>query len=210
MNGMQSASDFSVVRERWNGRYRAGEHTWTDPDPLLLHLYEEFIAPLFPQDGPGPRRGLDLAGGAGRHAIWMAKQGWQMTLADLSDEATTLARQNAQAAGVELQTVCEPDIDTLTRASASPGGQYDLIMVFQYLDRSLFPAMRTAIRPGGLILYKTHTMDHLEIGDGKGPKDPERLLRRQELLRVFAGARVLSYNETVVRRGTQCLLAQMS
>ena len=72
MNAMQSASDFSVVRERWNERYRAGEHTWTDPDPLLLHLYEEFIAPLFPQDGPGPRRGLDLAGGAVRSALLRA------------------------------------------------------------------------------------------------------------------------------------------
>jgi tellurite methyltransferase len=111
---MQSAPDFSVVRERWNERYRAGEHTWTDPDPLLLPLYEEFIAPLFPQYGPRPRRGLDLAGGAGRHAIWMAKQGWQMTLTDISDEATTLARQNAQAAGVELQTVCEPGAQSLS------------------------------------------------------------------------------------------------
>jgi len=202
---MQSPPDFSVVREQWNERYRAGEHTKTDPDPLLLHLYEEFIAPLFPEPG----RGLDLAGGAGRHAIWMAKQGWHMTLADLSDEATTVARQNAQAAGVELQTVSEPSIDTLVRASASSAAQYDLIMVFQYLDRSLFPAMRAAIRSGGLVLYKTHTIDHLEIGDGKGPKAPEHLLERQELLRVFAGARVLYYNETVVRRGTQCLLAQI-
>jgi len=205
MNAMQPPPDFSAVREQWNERYRAGEHTGTDPDPLLLHLYEEFIAPLFPELG----RGLDLAGGAGRHAIWMAKQGWQMTLADLSDEATAVARQNAQAAGVELQTVSEPGIDTLMRASASTAAQYDLIMVFQYLDRSLFPAMRTAIRPGGLILYKAHTIDHLAIGDGKGPKDPEYLLQRQELLRVFSGARVLYYTETVVRRGTQCLLAQI-
>lgn len=205
MNGMQPPPDFSVIREQWNERYRAGEHTATDPDPLLLHLCDEFIAPLFPEPG----RGLDLAGGAGRHAIWMAKQGWHMTLADLSDEATAVARQNAQAAGVELQTVSEPSIDTLMRASASPAAQYDLIMVFQYLDRSLFPAMRTAIRPGGLILYKAHTVDHLAIGDGKGPKDPEYLLQRQELLRIFAGTRVLYYNETVVRRGTQCILAQI-
>ncbi len=200
------------MRERWNERYRAGEHTWTDPDPLLFHLYEEFIAPLFPEGG----RGLDLAGGAGRHALWLAKQktgianqGWQMTVADLSDEATSMARRNAQAAGVELHTLSEPGIDTLMRASSSPEQQYDLIMVFQFLDRSLFPAIRTAIRPGGLILYKSHTIDHLEIGDGKGPKDADRLLERQELLRVFAGARVLYYNETVVRRGTQCILAQM-
>jgi 2-polyprenyl-3-methyl-5-hydroxy-6-metoxy-1,4-benzoquinol methylase len=209
MDDMRSAPDFSAAREQWNERYSAGEHTWTDPDPLLLHLYEEFIAPLLPPNGPEARRGLDLAGGAGRHAIWMAKQGWQMTLADISDEATTIARQHAQAAGVELQTVSEPGIDTLIRASASISARYDLIMVFQYLDRSLFRAMRTAIRPGGLILYKTHTIDHLEIGDGKGPKNPDYLLERQELLRVFAGARVLYYNETVVRRGTQCLLAQM-
>ncbi len=205
MDTIQFPPSFSATREQWNERYRAGEHTATDPDPLLIHLYDEFISPLFPKGG----RGLDLAGGAGRHAIWMAKQGWQMTVADLSDAATAIARQHAQTFGVELQTVSEPGMDTLMRSSSSPEQQYDLIMVFQYLDRSLFPAIRTAIRPGGLVLYKAHTIDHLEIGDGKGPKDPTHLLQRQELLRVFAGARLLYYNETVVRRGTQCILAQM-
>jgi hypothetical protein len=216
---MQSAPSFSASREQWNERYRAGEHTSTAPDPLLFQLYDEFIAPAFPYGG----RGLDMAGGAGRHAIWMAQQtpgpaqqriepaqqpGWQMTLSDLSDAATALARQNAAAVGAAIQIVNEPAIDTLTRA-ASPGAQYDLLMVFQFLDRSLFPDLRAAVKPGGLIIYKAHTLDHLEIGDGKGPKDPAHLLERQELLREFADFRILFYHETMVRRGTQAIVAQM-
>lgn len=202
---MQSAPSFSASREQWNERYRAGEHTSTDPDPLLYQLYDEFIAPTFPHGGCG----LDMAGGAGRHAIWMAQQpGWQMTLSDLSDTATALARQNAAAVGTAIQIVSESAIDTLTRA-ASENARYDLLMVFQFLDRSLFPAIRAAVRPGGLIVYKAHTLDHLELGDGKGPKDPSHLLERQELLRQFSGFRVLFYHETVVRRGTQAIVAQV-
>ena len=191
-------------RAHWNERYRAGEHTALDPDPLLLHLHEEFIGPLFPEGG----RGLDLAGGAGRHAIWLAKQGWRMTLADFSDEATRIAVLHAKEAGVPLEVLNETGMETLTRAAASPENSYDFIMVVQYLDRALFPAIRKALRPGGLVFYKTHTLDHLTLSQSR-PRDPNFLLERQELLRQFAGGRVLYYNETVTRRGTQAILAQM-
>ncbi|MHB1022956.1 MAG: class I SAM-dependent methyltransferase [Acidobacteriaceae bacterium] len=202
---MSSAPSISATREHWNQRYRAGEHTSTDPDPILLQFYDEFIAPTFPHGG----RGLDMAGGAGRHAIWMAQQpGWQMTLSDLSDTATALARQNAAAVGAAIQIVNEPAIDTLTRA-ASENARYDLLMIFQFLDRSLFPAIRAAVRPGGLIVYKTYALDHLQLGDGSGPKDAARLLERQELLHRFSDFRVLFYHETIVRRGTQAIVVQV-
>ena len=58
-------------RDKWNRRYREGSHGSHEPDPLLLHAYENFIEPLFPEAG----RALDVAGGVGRHAIWMAEHG---------------------------------------------------------------------------------------------------------------------------------------
>ena len=196
-------SESRIDREGWNSRYRAGQHTRPEPDPLLFHLYEEFIGPMFPRGG----RGLDLAGGAGRHAIWMAKQGWRMALADLSDEATDIAARHAAESGVPLEILNEPAAETLAHA-ASTENQYDLIMVVQYLDRSLFPGLRKALRPGGLAFYKAHTLDHLALSESS-PRDPDFMLDRQELLGQFAGLRVLHFNETVARRGTQSILVQM-
>ena len=200
---MPSPANYTAAREQWNERYRQGMHTLMEPDPLLFQLHDEFLAPLFPQAG----RGLDLAGGTGRHAIWLAQQGWRMTLADLSDTATSMAASNATAMGVELDIETGPAAPLLASA-ASAGAGYDLIVVIQFLDRSLFPAIRAALKPGGLLLYKAHTLDHLHLGDGNGPRDAEHLLQRQELLEAFAGMRVLYYQETVTRRGTQCMLAQ--
>jgi len=60
------------VRERWDARYRAGAGA-REPDPFLA-------AAAAWRTEPG--RALDLAGGAGRHALALARAGWRVTLAD--------------------------------------------------------------------------------------------------------------------------------
>ena len=64
-------------RERWNARYLEEAET-PPPSPFLLAL-----------DGVLPRRGraLDVAGGSGRNALWLARRGLDVTLADVSDVA---------------------------------------------------------------------------------------------------------------------------
>src|SRR5262245_55862732 len=62
-------------RERWNAKWRerAGE----------LELPASFLsehAYLLPTTG----KALDLAGGAGRNAIWLARRGFEVTLVDIS------------------------------------------------------------------------------------------------------------------------------
>jgi tellurite methyltransferase len=84
-------------RTTWDERYRCGHLTTTEPNPFLTDAYTRFIAPRFPVQGFGaePQTALDLAGGAGRHALWLAQRGWQVTLMDISSEGLTLARKHA-------------------------------------------------------------------------------------------------------------------
>src|SRR5215211_7845992 len=72
-------------REKWNARFRE-QRQLASPSPFLLEL-----------DGILPRRGraLDVAGGAGRHAIWLARRGLEVTLVDISDVALDIARRQA-------------------------------------------------------------------------------------------------------------------
>ncbi len=177
-------------RTSWNERYRKGDHGPSEPDPLLVHAYEEFLEPVFPNAG----HTLDLAGGLGRHAIWLAQRGWRVKLLDISDVVIAEARRRA---GPLMQRVdFEVEDTTNFRALA----QYDLVLVFFFLQRQIFSDIVKALRPGGVLIYKTYT--ELQLKFGKGPTDPMHLLRTNELLHSFQrDLKVLHYAETVRERG---------
>ena len=74
-------------RRRWDARYRAHKPGLRQPSGSLVAL-----ADLMPQGG----RALDVAGGTGRHALWLARRGLDVTLADLSGVAMELAWREAR------------------------------------------------------------------------------------------------------------------
>jgi 2-polyprenyl-3-methyl-5-hydroxy-6-metoxy-1,4-benzoquinol methylase len=183
-------------RESWNRRYAEGEHMAFEPDPFLLTAYGEFIQPLFPRHGVA----LDVAGGLGRHAIWMAELRWKVTVVDISEVAFEKAQRKAEERGVA--------IDFLVRDlnSWSPDRKkYDLILVFFYLQRDLFPALEAALKPGGLLLCKTYTEEHKKFQGG--PSREDYFLKENELLRAFPSLRTLYYRETVQEKGIAELVA---
>ncbi|MFZ3262835.1 MAG: class I SAM-dependent methyltransferase [Terriglobales bacterium] len=187
----------SSEREHWNQKYREAPEAWREPDTFLPRAFSEYIRPLFPLGGSA----LDLAGGAGRHAIWLARQGWEVTLIDISDTGIEQARQNAGALASQIHFV----VDDLTGFAASQT-QFDVVMAFFYLDRKIFPEIVKSIRPGGLLAYKTLTIAQLELAGG--PKDPAHLLEKDELLRLADGLEVLHYREEVAKKATAELIAR--
>ncbi len=121
-------------RERWNAKFLRGEAQSVDPDALLIEACSDVT----------PGRALDLAGGAGRHALWLARRGWNATLADVSDEGPAIAAQRAAEAGLALPLRREPAAETLAWASHHP---FDLIVVFWCLLREDLPALPLALVP---------------------------------------------------------------
>lgn len=178
----------------WNRKYSEGSHASLAPDPLMVSAYEEFLA----QSTPGSA--LDVAGGVGRHAIWLAQRGWHVKLLDISEVGVDLARKNAQAAlaasGKEAPMTAA--VVDLNSAQELGHEQYDLILVFFYLQRELFPALISALKPGGFLIYKTYTTEQRRFS---GPSHPMFLLEPNELLRAFASLRILHYHETIAEKG---------
>ncbi|MBI1739807.1 MAG: class I SAM-dependent methyltransferase [Acidobacteriales bacterium] len=187
----------SDERERWNRKYRENPEAWLDPDPFLAQAFSKYVQPLFPRGGSA----LDLAGGAGRHSIWLAKQGWKVTLMDISETGIELARRNAGPLAPHIHFV----VDDLTQFRASQTG-FDLVIGFFYLERGMFPEILKAVRPGGLLVYKTYTVEQLKLSSG--PKDPSHLLEPKELLRLVEGLQVLHYSETVAEKATAEIVAR--
>lgn len=207
----------------WDRKYRERSHASLEPDPFLVSAYSEFIA------GSSPGSALDVAGGAGRHTVWLAERGWKVKLVDVSEVGIELARKNIEAHLHDPITKL-PHLSRLPRRAAdhqlrSPSmitaevqdlrvnhdlgnERYDLVLVFFYLQPSLFPALISALKPGGFLAYKTYTVEQQRFAGG--PSHPMHLLKPNELLHAFASLRILYYRETIHQRGLAELVALKS
>jgi SAM-dependent methyltransferase len=184
-------------RTSWNQRYREGSHSSLKPDPFLVDSYQEFLQPLLPAGGTA----LDVAGGVGRHAIWLAKRNWKVDLVDISEVGIAQAKKNARRYLAKIQFL----VHDLKKFSF-PSNRYDVVLVFFYLERSIFPDLLRALRPGGLLLYKTYTLAQRKFGGG--PTHPMHLLKPNELLHAFSKLQILFYRETIRDRGIAELIGR--
>ena len=141
------------------------------PSPWLAQVED-----LLPRSG----RALDLAAGTGRNAVWLALRGLEVTAVDRLPDALERAERLARRVGVAL-TARAAD---LRRSVERPAGAWDLVSVFRYLNRDLFPWIRAAVAPGGLVVFETF------LGEGRGKR-----LRPGELEAAFEGFEILRARE---------------
>jgi dihydroneopterin aldolase len=138
-------------------------------------------------------RALDVACGNGRHALYLAAQGFEVEGIDRDDER--LATLSATAAQRRLHlTVKQVDLERSTEERPEfPANTYDAIVVCFYLHRPLFPWLVEALKPRGVLLYETFTIDNYVRH--RHPRRWEFCLAQNELLRLTSSLRVLSYDE---------------
>ena len=135
-------------------------------------------------------RALDVAMGSGRNSIYLAGMGFEVEGVDISPEAVETARQLARANGVTLRAEV---VDLEKNYLISPT-TYDLIICFNYLQRSLIPQIKAGLKYGGMIVYETFTVDQIQFGR---PRNPDFLLHYNELLNMFRDFRCLRYREGI-------------
>ncbi|HEX9445991.1 MAG TPA: methyltransferase domain-containing protein [Candidatus Binatia bacterium] len=167
-------------RKRWNEKH-AGGRGEEAPSAFL----EEILGSrswLIP-----PGRALDVATGKGRNAIFLAAKGFRVDAVDISAAALQEARRAARAKGRAVHFI-EADLEH----ADLPAAAYDLVVNFNFLERALISQMKSALKPGGHIIFETHLIDQKELGH---PKNPAYLLGHNELLDLFKDFRVLYYRE---------------
>lgn len=72
---------------------------------------------------------------------------------------------------------------------------YDVVMIFNYLDRARMPDWLDAVRPGGFLLAETF-LDQQRL-QGWGPQSDEHLLRSGELMQLTAGFELILGREVI-------------
>ena len=159
------------------------EHEWTrltferEPHHTLefrvgMHIMGKYLP-------PPPARVLDVGSGPGRYAIALAKQGYQITLFDLSGEELALARRMAQEAGVAGR-IEGYEQGTASDLSRFAGGQFDCVLVMGPLYHVITEDARLAVvreslrvlRRGGVVVAAI--INHLGVARDGLTKFPEQ------------------------------------
>ncbi len=172
----------SDMSTEWDRKYSEGEYlSERNPSRLL----SEFL-PSIPVG-----RALDIACGEGRNAIYLARHGFEVDAIDISEVAINRGRGAAGDMRINF-------IATDLEGFKIPANTYDLIINFNYLQRSLVQEIKKGLKGGGHIIFETYTLEQQKFGP---PRNPDFLLGPNELLRLFNDFHIVYYREGVVKEG---------
>ncbi len=174
-------------RTHWDIKYEHGLPSLEKPDPFFLSTFDQFVSDSFPNGGTA----LDLAGGIGRHALWLARRNWQVTVVDISEVAIRKLGQNAQQLDLTLNLLA---LDA--KEYAFEPASFDLVVMFYHLDRDICPQVVSTLKPGGFLICKSSVC--WDSYEGTAPANI-RPLTKGEILSLFPELPVLHHQERPVR-----------
>jgi len=175
----------SAARDRWEAEY--GE-TGYEPNREAT----PFLVETLGSEAPG--LALCLAAGAGRNAVYLATLGWQVTATDISATGLQWLNRWARECGVDVESVVTDLV------SWEPGTTcWDLVTMVSYLQPAFFPAIRRALRPGGLFLF--HTFGPKQLEQSWGPRSAAHLAEPETVRSAFQDWELLRFEEGVFPRG---------
>jgi SAM-dependent methyltransferase len=160
---------------RWNRRYLAHTRaTFAAPRPFLVEQ-----AGWLPSEGLA----LDLAMGLGGNAAFLLARGLQVVGIDIADVAV----HRAKARWPQIMAI----VADLYQFEL-PAATFDAITSFYFLQRDLWPQIRRALRPGGVLIMETLTQAQRTV---QADIDPQYLLQPGELHCAFTELDILVYRE---------------
>ena len=168
---------------RWNERYKTLPPPQNPSDLLLRYI-----------DRIKGKDVLDIAAGLGRHSRILAESGCKVDAIEYSDVALESLRKipGVNAIEIDLENGCSLE------------KSYNAILCFNYLNRDIYDFMISNLNKDGIILFETFVFDE---ENECAPKNPEFLLKKNELLKVFSSLHIIEYKESyVIKQSNQKVL----
>jgi SAM-dependent methyltransferase len=174
----------------WDERYAGRELLWTaEPNRFVVQEASTLM----------PGRALDVACGEGRHAVWLAERGWQVTGVDFSRVGIEKARQLEDLRGVHVDWVVA---DLVEYRPEDQAFQLVIVLYLQLPAALRGPIVRraaSAVASNGEFLLVGHDSSNITRGYG-GPQDPTVLYTAEEVVRDLRGTGLRIEREERVER----------
>jgi SAM-dependent methyltransferase len=169
-------------RATWEERHRKAAPG--DPEPSLIEMM-----PLLQ-----PGIALDIAAGTGRNSIALARGGWRVVAADFS--VTGLGALAGVAHRDNLKI--DPVVADLEESFPFRRNAFDVILNVSYLDRTLLPQLKCALRPGGALFFDTFLIDEADQAGHGHLRNAHFTLDHYELRTLLDGLELMRYREGLV------------
>ncbi|MFJ5717007.1 methyltransferase domain-containing protein [Neobacillus sp. NPDC093127] len=181
-------------RNKWNNKHKERISHLEEPKPnARLENLASYL-----KGGPA----LDLACGLGGNSLFLARLNFQVQAIDISDVAVNYLQDIAakQKLAIYPQLSDLTEITTLNLQKNS----FNLVVITNYLDRSLFPLVKSIIKEDGYFFMETFYMSpkHENLGVSNQYK-----LEPGELLAEFGDWKILFYEENE-QEGRQTIFCQ--
>ncbi|MCK5719995.1 MAG: methyltransferase domain-containing protein [Thiomargarita sp.] len=164
---------------KWNKHYQTIDSASIPLPCQVLKHYSHLL--------PTAGTALDFACGLGANALFLAQHGLNTYAWDYA--ATAIKHLQIQAKKQQLKLNTEiRDIIAYPPAANS----FDVIVVCHFLDRNTIAKLIQALKLNGLIFYQTFTQISI---NSSHPKNPDFLLKNNELLRLFSDLQLVIYQE---------------
>ena len=168
--------------EKWNNKYRDRLKRIEQPKPneRLQNLSQYLQGGL----------ALDWACGLGTNSLYLAESGYEVDAYDISEVAVGHLKEQAEA----NQLTVMPHLGDLENWSQFDLKEeaYDLVSITYYLDRSIFPLVKSLVKENGYFFMETF---FLSPQKAKQDVSDQYKLRPNELLSEFRDWHILYYEE---------------
>jgi len=142
---------------------------------------------------PAQGQVLDLACGKGQNGLVLKQHNIDVLFADIQQMHLDhlVAHEN-----IDQSNVWCADFESETKIDAVKLSQMQLqgVIVFRYLHRPLFDALKKSVKPGGFVIYETFTEQNKQFGR---PSRDQFLLKKDELKTLFKDWDILFYFEGI-------------
>ena len=172
------------ARERWDAKYADWHEPGAPSDFVTDH------AELLGDSSTA----VDLAGGTGGTALWLAAQGIETTLVDVSERALEIALIAAADRGLPLLTL-QADLEAEPLPTAAELGSergWGTVVCSNFLHRPLLRVLERLLVRGGLAFVQIATVDNLLYNARPGRP---YLVERGELPGLCSGLETVSFEE---------------
>lgn len=164
---------------KWDKKYQDVSSLLEDrkPSDKLINILEEIKG----------KKVLDVACGTGRNSIYLAMNGFDVDALDISQVALeTLKNKGYKNIFCKVVDLDEYEI---------PKNSYDLVVMTNFLDRSLISKLSNSLKLKGVLFIETYMEDQI---NEKTPSNPDFLLKKDELKTFFDDKfELLAYEEFI-------------